>query len=473
MSGQHLTRRRLLGGLCASAAGLLVAACGAPAPEPTKAPEKPAQPAQPAPTPTPQPAAKPTAAVTPVAATKPAAGEQVKIVFFTWGWAERFKVWRDDVVGGFNKAHPNIVAELLEGPSEYESKLLTMAAGGVAPDVFRLSQSYSIDVFAKGFCMELDSYLKRDSFVIEDYTSPPYAQCKYKGKWYGVPHGAAGNFVLWYNRDLFKAAGVPFPKDDWAWDDFVAAAKALTKDTNGDGKVDQWGTSSGIATGGAMPFAVIWSNGGEELTEDGKSFELDKPPAMEAQRLLVDLHLKHKVVPMPGEIPQGLGDIFLSGKVAMHYSGAWYEVTAKTAKFDFGIVLNPKMRAGQVAYAEQNVTSGYKGSKYPDACWAFLRHLISEENQKVESLSGLNGPSMPKILQSSEFQEVKGPPYSRKPIVPNLLCKTRGIPLIPQARKFRDAYRQKTGAVWTGERKLEEVIPEVVEAAKKIIAENA
>jgi multiple sugar transport system substrate-binding protein len=47
--------------------------------------------------------------------------------------------------------------------------------------------------------------------------------------------------VLLYNKDLFDKAGIPYPNNNWKWEDLRNAAKKLTKNNNGDGKTYQWG----------------------------------------------------------------------------------------------------------------------------------------------------------------------------------------------------------------------------------------
>jgi multiple sugar transport system substrate-binding protein len=467
----------LFGLIAIGAAGLL-AACGqaatptpsAPvkpteAPKPAEAKPPAAAPSQAAAAPTSAPAAaaaSPTTAAQGAPAAKPAAGgAKAKITFMTWGGAERLKIWEEKVVGGFNKANPNAEASLLPAQADYDTKLLTMAAGGTAPDVFRLSQYSAIDYIAKGFTLDLDPYLRRDSLKIEDFCSPPYTQAQYKGKWMAIPHGALGNFVIWYNRDLFKQAGVPFPKPDWTWDQMVEAARALTKG-------DVFGTNLGQATY-PPPYAFLWSNGGDEISEDGKSWGADRPESIDGLQQLVDLPQKDKVSPLPGNIPQGLGDIFLSGKVAMNYTGSWYEATAKQAKFDYAYVNNPKMKGTQTGFSEQNASAGYNKGKSLDAEWDFLKYIISEENQRTEASAGLNQPSHPKLLKDPTYLEIKDPPYDRKPSVPSLLVRTRGATLIPGYSKVYDVWQQKMGSVYAGESKLGDAIKEITAVAKKVI----
>ena len=110
------------------------------------------------------------------------------------------------------------------------------------------------------------------------------------------------SLVVYYNRDLFDAAGVPYPEAGWTWADFLAAAKALTKDIDGDGLTDQHGLGVENSLIRFTPF--IWQAGGE-LVDDvdhPTRLTIDTPQAREAIQFFIDLSLVHKVVPTEAEV---------------------------------------------------------------------------------------------------------------------------------------------------------------------------
>lgn len=80
------------------------------------------------------------------------------------------------------------------------------------------------------------------------------------GKIYGVPFQWQTT-LLFYNKTIFDASGVDYPSGSWKWDSVQAVSRKLTRDTNGDGKLDQWGF--GATTGFEFLFSLIWSFGGE------------------------------------------------------------------------------------------------------------------------------------------------------------------------------------------------------------------
>ena len=106
------------------------------------------------------------------------------------------------------------------------------------------------------------------------------------GDLYAMPYAFVMS-VLHYNKDMFDAAGVAYPTDDWTWDELLEAAKALTKDFDGDGKIDQWGLY--FKPDYYVLDAMIYAFGGRVLSEDLTQVMLDSDEAEAAVQFLVDL----------------------------------------------------------------------------------------------------------------------------------------------------------------------------------------
>src|SRR5207248_8662362 len=135
---------------------------------------------------------------------------------------------------------------------------------------------------------------------------------------YGLPW-IAQPVVVYYNKDLFKAAGVAEPKSGWTWDDFVKTAKALTK-KDASGKVTQWVFT---ANGWPPPQMFIWQAGGDEISKDLKTSPIDSPQAIEALKFYLSLAYNPDLAPTADIIKdQGFDAMFKAGKVAMFMGGA-------------------------------------------------------------------------------------------------------------------------------------------------------
>src|SRR5262249_60363321 len=108
----------------------------------------------------------------------------------------------------------------------------------------------------------------------------------------------------WSNRSFVQKAGLSFPSNGWTWGQMVEVARSLTKDA-------QFGVDIGVSTY-PPPYEFMWSNGGEELAEDGKTWGGDRPESIDAIQQIVDLRRKHRLWPVPANISQALRTLLLS-----------------------------------------------------------------------------------------------------------------------------------------------------------------
>ena len=130
-------------------------------------------------------------------------------------------------------------------PADYYTKIQTNLAGGTAADLLWLSQEYITGYANRDVLLDISDRLAADTrpaAKLDDYYPSVLQTAQFNGKTYGLPW-IAQPVMLYYNPKLFTDAGVAPPTDAWTWDDFKAAAEKLTRDTNGDGKIDQYGTA--------------------------------------------------------------------------------------------------------------------------------------------------------------------------------------------------------------------------------------
>ena len=146
-------------------------------------------------------------------------------------------------------------------------KYQTQAAAGTLPDVFYVHCSWAQQFIRQGMLMPLNSYIESTpEFNMDDMFPVGLTPYRANGTLYGLPYDA-GPMALFYNKDMFDEAGLPYPTDDWVLDDLLDNAKKLTKDLNGDGRVDQWGIS-GTLTHETINAPVLASFGARLVNED-------------------------------------------------------------------------------------------------------------------------------------------------------------------------------------------------------------
>ena len=129
----------------------------------------------------------------------------------------------------------------------------------------------------------LDKWIDSDKdFHKEDLVSVLLDDCRMDDGLYAVPFNKSFP-VLYYNREMFKEYNVQPPK---TWDEFVKAAKALTKDFDGDGVIDQWGWAF---NNDSMIFeCAILQHGSDLIHSSGMSVPFDEKPTLDALYLFID-----------------------------------------------------------------------------------------------------------------------------------------------------------------------------------------
>lgn len=333
----------------------------------------------------------------------------------------RVAVWSNDVeekamrasLAKFEKLHPNIKVELEIATWDRLSwKVMVSTAGGRPPDISRVSSEWYVPLAAKGLLEPLDPFIKRDNWDIWDfYPEAIEGWGKYNGKVYTIP-GDVDVEALYYNKTMFDKAGVPYP--DWAWDHntYLAAAKKLTKDLDGDGKTDQWGASI------AFWQLFVYENGGSIVSDDMNTCTLDQPAAYEGIQRMADLVNKYHVAPTREESTgQGNWKMFTSGKIGMMIGGSYaaklvFEKEVKDFEYDAGPVpKGPKARCTFIGGAAWSMISR---SKHKDEAWEVLKWLTSKDYQTDQVNLNSQVPTRKSLAESPVFLTKDQPPKNRQ-----------------------------------------------------------
>ena len=133
----------------------------------------------------------------------------------------------ETLVAAFEEQNPDVDVAITHIPSgsEYRTRLTAEFAAGDPPDVSLMNyRRYA--AFAAADLLETTDTLSRKSELIneEDFYPITLAGFRWGDDLLCIPQNIS-SLVVYYNQDLFDAAGVPYPADDWTWDDFLAAAR--------------------------------------------------------------------------------------------------------------------------------------------------------------------------------------------------------------------------------------------------------
>ncbi|WP_223692481.1 ABC transporter substrate-binding protein [Leifsonia poae] len=301
--------------------------------------------------------------------------------------------WQDQLVPEFNKEFPYIDVTIDSVP--YDELLAKGMLNGTATDpqydLITLDDPWTPQLADAGVLYELKSDAAQwtdKSYDWADFNAAPLASSEWKGKQYGVPL-RSNMLLMFYNKTLYKKAGLAEPTPELTWDQYMQEAPKLVQDTNGDGTIDSWSTGLTWARGVLSPpvwQSVLNANGGA-LFDKNLNPTFDTAKGVAALQTQVDL-LKYAP---PGatnyDYTQPL-DAFRQGKVASIFTwGSAYKSAAvdpavtKLTPDEVGIQTLPAGSAG--ASTHRGIWSGsvFKNSTHPQAAWTFLQWMSSKKGE--------------------------------------------------------------------------------------------
>lgn len=283
----------------------------------------------------------------------------------------------------FTKSHPEVAIEfinIVEGGPWGRDQLQRMIAGGTPPDLMMMNTGQFEGFGSRGALAELDERVTADSFDLGVYWPAAVSGSQINGKLFGLPKDIS-NHIVYFNTDLFKAAGVELPTNEWTWDDYRETSKALTKE-------NQWGTSirNSVWSWGSF----VHSNGGQVLSDDRKECLLTSPEAIEALNAYYGVMTEDQSAVPPGALPQaeGASEQFLSGVIGINMAGPWFRPgLVENKPFNWTIRLYPRPAGGEapisVLYTDQWAMSA--NTDNPDEAWELLKFLGGPEGQQAWS----------------------------------------------------------------------------------------
>lgn len=311
--------------------------------------------------------------------------EKVTLKFAFWGDTIEKKTVTEALESFEQKT--GIQVEPMHIPADYLTKLTTMVAGNVAPDLGYLSSGAALSWGKDGKLLNLAPLIEEDKeFKKEDYLDQVWYEIE-PGNTIGMSTAVEG-YGLMYNKDMLQEAGVELPPTQadkaWDWDTFIEYAKKLTLDDQGRNALDPNFNPNKIKQFGLQydPYnmmAAVVSNGGNFLTEDGKGFGLAKPETIDAIQKLADLMYVHHVSPTPLQT-KSLPDMALqTKKVAMTVSGNWALQAFAEQDFNLGVGVLPKLMKSNTLL-DGAPTVIFKSTKHPKEAWMLYKYMADPES---------------------------------------------------------------------------------------------
>lgn len=249
-----------------------------------------------------------------------------------------------DTYNATNTLNVEVQMERVSWDTLYQ-QLATSLPVGEGPDITAFATERIGGYAESGAILPIDDIY--DSGQVDSSKIPEVfnENLQYDGNYYGVPVNIA-SLILYYNKDLFDAAGIDYPTSDWTWDDLEKAALALTQEVNGE---QQYGF--GMATNNTIQMwpIMIWAGGGDFI-QDGKSV-FNSSENVETITRWANLITNNGIGPATCS-GADIDTLFSTGKLGMYFCGPWAAGTFDAAEMNYGMAGVPEGPAGKATLAQ-------------------------------------------------------------------------------------------------------------------------
>ncbi|GGH15022.1 ABC transporter substrate-binding protein [Paenibacillus segetis] len=415
-------------------------------------------------------------------------GEIVTLKYLDWAPDEERKSQQKSF-DAFMEAHPNIKIDYQSVPEdEFPSKLTAMAASKTLPDISAMNEAQALRWAESGILMDMSKYYE-DGTISPKMESNKFVSPDGKLLGYSVANEI---IILHYNKQLFDDAGIPYPPAEtekaWTWDQMLEVARKLTVDKNGKhpneagfdkGNIVQFGIDVNHAADFFWtPFAI--SNGGGEVSQDGKELLINKPETIEAIQKVADLSLKEFVSPTPAQaqgLPGDVGQKLASGKIAMATSGQW-ELVNIGPQVEKGL----KNGVGVLPIFKKPATTNtglplviYNTAKHPDEAITLYKWLMDPNQNQANFDSGVWMPTElswytdPELIKKWTATAVHPPEY-KTAVIDYALKATYPTPwfFLPTYSRLGEVLNPGLDPVWLGEMTAQEAVDAIYPKMKEI-----
>ncbi|MBM7565131.1 ABC transporter substrate-binding protein [Paenibacillus sacheonensis] len=274
----------------------------------------------------------------------------------------------------FEQENPGITVKLMPAPlSDYGTKLNGMITAKQAPDIFQLGNDMLVSYQAQNLLYDWTEHASADADFMNGFYPGVMDGWKVDGKNFGLP-GLLNTYGIFYNKQLFKDAGLTEPKIGWTYDEFFADMKKLSSKKDG---VQQYGfyfhpdpftVSLYAASAGGAPFADSLLNPTSATVS---------PQFVEGVTRYQQAIAEGSMNPATFDLSTIMGP-FKDGKVAMTYQGQWIadDLIRNAPDLQWGFVPMPVVTTQTEIYDAVGWATPVS-TKNPDAVWKVLKYLDS------------------------------------------------------------------------------------------------
>ena len=368
------------------------------------------------------------------------------------------------IIESYHMINPNLEINCIEIPSnEYMDKMIVQLSGNADIDLFWAGNNaqYS-DFISKGLAMPLDDLIARDKVDMTPY-GITYDGIKYEGKVYEMPIRNS-IWVLYYNKDLFDAAGVEYPKGGMTYSEYRELAKKMT---SGSGENKIWG-------GYIHTWPISWDR--YAIQQGYTIIDTDLSPFVDALQFRLDMEADGSIMPYTEQIATSASykTEFAKGTLAMHVMGDFHIGQLRQLEkdgeinFNWDIVSTP-VPDGVSANTTTGMSAGFcinSKSKNVDGAWDFLKYASGEAGAEVYVKSGY----VPAYINDSIKAQLTYDGMTAPENICILLDQKvyMEYPAVPGINQVEKIFDEESQLAFAGEHTAQEAIDEISRRVKEL-----
>lgn len=370
------------------------------------------------------------------------------------------------IADAFEAKYPNVTIELSDTPSaDYTNKLSIMLNGGSDVDAFWVKDADTIKALNdKGQLADLTEYIDRDGVELSSYNGLA-ENFIFDNKIVGLP-ARTDYYVLYYNKDIFDAAGVEYPSNDMTWEEFEETAKQITA---GDGANKTYGALF-------HTWQACVENWG---VQDGKHTIMDKDYSFFKPYYEMALRMQNEDKTVQDYATLKSNNIhysspFLLGQVGMMPMGTWFmstlisKINDGESTVNWGVATIPHAADLEAGYTVGSTTpmcvNNASGNK--EAAWEFVKFVCGEEGAALYAATG----AIPAMTNDEMLSQIASTPGMPEGVLKALAVKNISLdrPIVDKVGEVNQMLGEEHDLIMLGELTLDEGLAEMAERSIEI-----
>lgn len=309
----------------------------------------------------------------------------------------------DQAIEHFEKEHPHVHVTYESGirKDQYEEWLAQKTMKDDMPDLFFIPSELFTSLAKNGSLENLDTYVKQeDEHFLSSYYKTSLQEGMLEETMYALPYESVPS-LMFVNKTLLEEEGIPMPSKDWTWDDFYEICKKVTKDTNHDGTIDQFGYY------GYTWQQAAYSNGAQFYDEVHHQVNLDDARVKDAIEFLRKCTWLHDERITSQSFDKGLVAFcpmnYSTYRTYMPYP--WR--VKKYSSFEWDSIPFPKGPQGMnTSVIDTLMIAMSSRSDHKALAWEFMKYVSSDETfQKQLAISSQGVSVLPSIMEDKDVKE--------------------------------------------------------------------